>query len=148
MKTYYILDTDTNTWSQEHRPLKEIMSMPGITGGHLLADARSRQTLTVAQALVSSRRAVALKAPSVPLLKLPSAAPSPAGEPAQKSAVNKQSTPAMPIRKIRKYCEYKVLGAHDECFGDQFNAAAPELVLNSLAQRGWRVLCCLPPIAD
>lgn len=116
--------------------------MPGITGGHLLADARSRQTLTVAQALVSSRKAGALKAPSVPLLKLPSAASGLAGESPQK---NKQSAPTIPIQKKRKRCEYRVLGAQDECFGGQFNAATLELVLNSYAQRGWKVLCFLPP---
>ena len=51
MNTYFVLDPDTNTWSPNHQPLKEIMSTPGVTGNHLLANAQTQETLTVAQAL-------------------------------------------------------------------------------------------------
>lgn len=150
MKTYFVLDPDTNTWSRNHRPLKEIMSTPGVTGSHLLANAQTRETLTVAQALSATRKS-ALKAPSVPLLKLPdSAAGGTAKEaaPAGKPGSMLRPVGSAPARKKSKRSEYKVLGQRDECFGGRFDAASLELVLNSFAQQGWKVLSCVQSSAN
>lgn len=150
MNTYFVLDPDTNTWSPNHQPLKEIMSTPGVTGGHLLANAQTQETLTVAQALAASRKS-ALKAPTVPLLKLPpsaaaagkaagaAAAPRPTTERPHKSAVTQ------PLhRKKAPRSEYKVLRQRDECF----DAPSLELVLNSYARQGWKVLSCMQSPAN
>lgn len=50
MTTYFILDSQSNTWSDTHYPLSSILATPGITGEHILANARTRETMTVAQA--------------------------------------------------------------------------------------------------
>ena len=141
MKTYYILDPDTNTWSQNHLPLNKIMATPGITGNHLLANARTSRTLTVAQALAASRQP-ALKTPTVPLVKLPV---SPTGT---SSTTVPASKPASRLRPAghpgkRKRSEYKVLNSQDECFNGQVNASSLELALNTYAQQGWKVLSCI-----
>lgn len=153
MNTYFVLDPDTNTWSPNHQPLKEIMSTPGVTGNHLLANAQTQETLTVAQALASTRKP-ALKAPTIPLLKLPpaaaagkaagaAAAPRPTTERPHKSAVTQ------PLhRKKAPRSEYKVLGQRDECFGGRFDAPSLELVLNSYARQGWKVLSCVQSPAN
>lgn len=150
MKTYYILDPDTNTWSRNHLPLREIVAMPGVTGNHLLANARTQQTQTVAEALASARKPTAPKAPTVPLLKLPPVkgrtvtAP---GAPGKNNPKAGKTATAQIKGGKGKRIQYKVLGHQDECFGNHFNAATLELVLNSFAQQGWKVLSCLPPAA-
>lgn len=50
MTTYFILDRQSNTWSDTHYPLSSILATPGITGEHILANARTRETMTVAHA--------------------------------------------------------------------------------------------------
>ena len=145
MNTYFVLDPDTNTWSRNHQPLKEIMSTPGVTGGHLLANAQTQETLTVAQALAATRKS-ALKAPTVPLLKLPPSAAAAGKAAASKmpAAQPRKTAAAQPVRKKKaSRSEYKVLGQHDECFGGRFDADSLELVLNSFAQQGWKVLSCM-----
>ena len=145
MKTYFVLDTDTNSWSPMHLPLKEIMAMPGVTGSHLLADARTQQTLTVAQALAAGRKP-RLKSPTIPLVALPEAAPTRKSTPvpASKPTSRLRPAPEMPARKKSKRAEYKVLGQGDECFGGQLDAPSLELALNTYAQQGWKVLSCVP----
>ncbi len=138
MNTYFVLDPATNAWSRQHRTLKEIMTTPGMTSKHLLADARTRQTLTVAQALRASRKTT-LKTPRNPLLKVPvvnsaaSATISPAPQ---------HETPAGSRKRSR--CEYKVLGLNDECLNGTCDASTLELLLNTYAQRGWKLLSCFP----
>lgn len=138
MNTYFVLDPATNAWSRQHLTLKEIMTTPGMTSSHLLADARTRKTLTVAQALNASRKTT-LKTPRKPLLKVPvvnSAAPK------TSSAVHPQETP--PASRKRSRCEYKVLGLNDECLNAPCDASTLELLLNTYAQRGWKLLSCFP----
>lgn len=150
MKTYFVLDPDTNTWSSNHRPLKEIMSTPGVTGNHLLANARTRETLTVSQALATTRK-TALKSPTIPLLKLPDSAAGGAAKesaPAGKPGSMLRPVGGAPARKKAKRSEYKVLGQRDECFGGRFDASSLELVLNSYAQQGWKVLSCVQSSAN
>lgn len=149
MKTYFILDPDTNSWSSSHLPLNEIMATPGVTGSHLLANAHTRKTLTVAQALAEARKP-ALKMPTVPLIKMPefpTGAVSTAVPDAKRvSRLRPAAQTAVSRKKSRS--EYKVLDRQDECFGGRFDASSLELVLNTYAQQGWKVLSCVPSAAD
>ncbi len=126
------------------------MSTPGVTGNHLLANARTRETLTVAQALATTRK-TALKAPTIPLLKLPDSAVGGAARedaPAGKPASMLRPMGSAPARKKLKRSEYKVLGQRDECFGGRFDEPSLELVLNSYARQGWKVLSCVQSPAN
>lgn len=141
MNTYFVLDPATNAWSRQHRTLKEIMTTPGMTRAHLLADARTRQTLTVAQALNASRKTT-LKTPRKPLLKVP----------VVNSASPKTNNPSHPQEKqagSRKCsrCEYKALVLNEECLNGPCNASTLELLLNTYAQRGWKLLSCFPTVS-
>lgn len=50
MKTYFLLDRNSNTWSTEHYELRAILATPGISEEQILSDSRTRQMMTVAQA--------------------------------------------------------------------------------------------------
>lgn len=156
MTTYFILDQHSNTWSENHYPLSSILSFPGITDAHILANARTQQTLTVAQARSLATPQPARKTPTTPAassLKV-------AGYKAQKPAANKTLVGGMslthsnkPEKKIggqlslsdipkKSGREYKVIGQNDPIFQGQFSAQKLSMVLNKYAQRGWRVISC------
>lgn len=140
MKTYYILDTDTNTWSPEPLLLKDIMAMSGVTGSTMLADARTRLTMTVADALAASRK----KRKKSPLLSMFKRMQNPEPSAAKSTAVPLTTGP-MPARLKPHRSEYKVLDRLDSCFGENFCANALEQALNTYARQGWRVLSCVLP---
>lgn len=146
MKTYYILDTKTNTWSLRHLPLKDIVAAPGVTGSHLLADAHTQQTLTVAQALATERKH-RLKIPAQSLLRVPET--SPVNSPVAPLLVTRPVSRLRPVvsqstRNKPDRSEYKVLGQGDEILCGQLDAPSLELALNTYAQQGWKVLSCVP----
>lgn len=110
---------------------------PDITDAHLLADASSGKTLTVAQARASKKPR--LTAPEKSLLKdcVKGGVQSPRlslSEPGKHENRN-------PIKRQR-YGEYKVLSQKDPCFGGRFDADALEHTLNELSRQGWHVLNC------
>lgn len=143
MTTYFILDRHSNTWSDNHYPLSNILATPGITEGHILANARTRQTLTVAQARTLSQTSA--KAASKPISARPATGKLPAvGTTASQSkAQNKpgayMSLSAIPKRADRKY---KVISQNDNLFNGQFSAQKLNNILNNHAQQGWRVINC------
>lgn len=126
MTTYFILDRHSNTWSDNHYPLSNILATPGITEGHILANARTRQTLTVAQARTLSQR-------SKPLTLTPGSSK------AQNKPGAYMSLSAIPKRADRKY---KVISQNDNLFNGQFSARKLNNILNHHAQQGWRVINC------
>lgn len=137
MTSYYILDAKNNTWSRQHYPLHTILARPGITDTHLLADASSGKTLTVAQARAGKKPR--LTSPEQSLLKDCVKG----GSKSTKLSLNK------PVRNENyhpfnrhEYGEYKVLSQNDPCFGGRFDADALEHVLNELSRQGWHVLNC------
>lgn len=137
MNSYYILDAKNNTWSRQHYPLHAILARPDITDAHLLADASSGKTLTVAQARASKKPR--LTAPEQSLLK----ACVIGGQKSQKPTLPKPSMPVKrPQSKQQEYGEYKVLSQNDPCFGGRFDADALEHALNKLSRQGWHVLNC------
>lgn len=155
MSTYYLLDANSNTWSRKHVPLRTILAMPGITDGHLLANAQTRQTLTVAEACAASRKP-RLKTPEESLLKWNRAA---TGKPLQKTTPAKNAaaapiphikptspsaapTPSVNSRKTAAGKEYKVLDRNDQHFGGRIDAATLAHTLNTYARQGWKVLSC------
>lgn len=140
MKTYYILDSDTNTWSSEPLLLKDIMAMRGVTGSTMLADARTRLTMTVADALAASRK----PRKKSPLLSMFKRMQNPEPSAAKSTAVPLTTGP-MPTRLKPHRSEYKVLDRLDSCFGENFCANALEQALNTYARQGWRVLSCVLP---
>ncbi len=137
MTSYYILDSKNNTWSRHHYPLHVILTRPGITDTHLLADAGSGKTLTVAQARASKKPR--LTPPEQSLLKdcVKGGSKSP------KLSLSKpgRNENHHPFKK-QEYGEYKVLSQHDPCFGGRFDADALEHTLNELSRQGWHVLNC------
>lgn len=140
MKTYYILDTDTNAWSSESLPLKDIMAMHGVTGSTMLADARTRLTMTVAEALAASRK----PRKKSPLLSMFRRMQNPEA-PSAKSAAVPLTTGPMPASMKPRRSEYKVLDRLDSSFGENFCANALEQTLNTYARQGWKVLSCVLP---
>lgn len=156
MTTYFILDRNSNTWSDSHYPLSSILATPGITEEHILANARTQQTLTVAQARSMATQQPARKKPSTPA----ASALRIAGYNTQKPAMNKTLVGGMSLNRNNKADrkpgghltlsdipkksgrEYKVISQHDAVFQGQFNAQKLNQVLNKHAQRGWRVISC------
>lgn len=153
MSTYYLLDTNSNTWSRKHLPLRDILAMPGITDAHLLANAQTRQTLTVAEACAASRKP-RLKTPEDSLLKWNKYA---TGKPQQKTTPAKTaaaasishakptSTAAHPVppanrQKTATGKEYKVLDCSDQHFGGRIDATTLAHTLNTYARQGWKVI--------
>lgn len=156
MTTYFILDRNSNTWSDSHYPLSSILATPGITEEHILANARTQQTLTVAQARSLATPQPARKMPTTTAgsaLRI-------AGYNTQKPAMNKTLVGGMSLNRNNKADrkpggqltlsdipkksgrEYKVISQHDDVFQGQFNAQKLNQVLNKHAQRGWRVISC------
>lgn len=154
MSTYYLLDANSNTWSRKHVPLRAILAMPGITDNHLLANAQTRQTLTVAEACAANRKP-RLKTPEDTLLKWnkpttrkqpqkttpikPAAASTRLTKPTSLSA---QRTPAAIEQNTASAKEYKVLDRSDQHFGGFINATTLAHTLNTYASQGWKVLSC------
>lgn len=143
MTTYYILDRQNNKWSDTHYPLSSILSTPGITEGHILANARTQQTLTVAQA-----RALTKAVPK-PTERRQSAKPTvnrtlTMGMTFNREKAGSQTGSHMSLSAIPKKAdrEYKVISQSDRIFNGQFNAQSLHQVLNSHARKGWRVISC------
>ena len=137
MTSYYILDSKNNTWSRHHYPLHVILARPGITDSHLLADACSGKTLTVAQARASKKPR--LTSPEQSLLK----GCVKGGTKSPKLSLSKPGrNENRHSFKTQEYGEYKVLSQHDPCFGGRFDADALEHALNELSRQGWHVLNC------
>lgn len=140
MSTYYLLDADSNTWSRKHVPLRAILEMPGVTDNHLLADAQTRQTLTVAEACAASRKARLKMSAADSLLKWKRVVPSASSG---KSLSGKHSVGAVAQeRKSARKREYLVVSGSDDCFGGRADAETLTLVLNSYARQGWKVQSC------
>lgn len=140
MSTYYLLDANSNTWSRKHVPLRAILATPGVTDHHLLADAQTRQTLTVAEACAVSRKP-RLKTPAADsLLKWNRAATSATA--AAKPVAKFEAAPSAQVRKSARKREYLVLSGNDDCFGGRADAESLTLVLNSYARQGWKVQSC------
>lgn len=142
MTRYYILDSTNNTWSRRHYPLHAILSRPGVTDEHMLADAQSGQTLTVAQARACKK--LRLTPPNQSLLR--SCVP---GYESTTKAGSKGTMQPIPMKIAAnphsgrsKKSEYKVLSQNAPCFGGRFDAETLEHVLNELAGEGWQVLSC------
>ena len=148
MTTYFILDRHNNTWSEQHYPLSSILSTPGITGEHILANARTQQTLTVAQARAMGAR------PRTAAAKPAATAKAAIGpRPAAHKAMGLGSTPnrskkgvvlgdKIPLASLAKKntIEYKTLSQNDRMFNGKFTPQSLQQALNSLAQKGWRVI--------
>ena len=140
MSTYYLLDANSNTWSRKHVPLRAILATPGVTDHHLLADAQTRQTLTVAEACAASRKPQ-LKTPAADsLLKWNKgvAAVSSSASVNQFPAAASAEKKSKPARKM----EYMVLDRSDRSLGGRVDAATLAQALNSYARQGWKVLSC------
>ena len=147
MTTYFILDRNNNTWSDQHYPLSSILATPGITGEHILANARTQQTLTVAQARAMGT--TARNATAKPAVVKAAAPTRPA---ANKSltlgtSLNRDKKPAtigdkIPLSSLAKKnaVEYKTLSQNDRIFNGHFTPQTLQQALNNLAQKGWRVI--------
>lgn len=135
MSNYYVLNPHNNTWSRTPLPLQAILAQPGITDAHLLADALTRKTFTVAQ-LRGTGRKPRLVAPEQSLLKTCMAK-------GCESSPQKMNASVVKVRTPQKaHSEYKVLSRNDACFGGRFDADVLTHVLNSHSRQGWHVLSC------
>ncbi len=147
MATYFILDQQSNTWSETHYPLSSILATPGITENHILANSRTRQTLTVAQAklLSASKPAAATKLRAKPGSNL--------GKPTTGTSLNMGTSlnrekgsklnshiPLSAIPKKTPGREYKIISQRDPRFNGAFSPQLLNQELNNLAKRGWRVV--------
>ena len=127
MRTYYIFDKVQNTWSANAYSLSAILAKPGITDSHMLADSRTRQTISVGQARANADKVSSrLLTPQFSLLQ---------SQPTRKK-IAEHAAAKSPVRH-----EYKVLDA-GECEGGHMTAAALAQLLNEHARSGWRVLNC------
>lgn len=141
MNSYYILDEKNNTWSRQHYPLHAILARPGIADSHLLADAHTGKTLTVAQA--RSHKKPRLTPPEQSLLKgCVAHTVKPKAERATAPKHKAAETPRKVPGEHRFPTEYKVLSQYDSCFGGRFDADALAHALNVHSRQGWHVLSC------
>lgn len=139
MTTYYILDPATNAWTEEAYPLNSILTIPGISGEHVLSDAQTGQTLTVSQAHALSTATPAHRpaAPAMPkgpnktLTQGMSLSRDKAKSPNQLSISSLQKKPTR---------EYRVLSQSDPRFNGMFSPQLLAQELNNMATRGWRVI--------
>lgn len=128
MRTYYIFDKVQNTWSANAYSLSAILAKPGITDSHMLADSRTRQTISVGQARANADKVSSrLLTPQFSLLKSQQPRKGAAGQAAPKASVRH---------------EYKVLEAAGEGANGRMTAEALAQLLNEHARSGWRVLNC------
>ena len=134
MKSYYLWNPDSNTWSQQAWPLFAILAKPGVTDERLLADATSNQVLTVAQARSSSGRKLVLTAPEHSLLKhsVPKTSP---GKVVPQASGKVSANDSLSL-------EYKVLNLQDVCAEGRFDADALTYALNTYSRQGWHVHSC------
>lgn len=147
MTTYFILDRQNNKWSDAHYPLSSILATPGITEGHILANARTQETLTVAQARTRTQPATAKAKPGTAVNRIAK----PATNKTQSSGLtfNREKSSTKPghlisLSAIPKKAdrEYKVISQSDRIFNGQFSARSLHQVLNNHARKGWRVISC------
>ena len=132
MRTYYLYDKVHNTWSANAYSLNAILATPGITDSHMLADSRTRQTMSVGQARANADKVVSrLLTPQFALLKSQ-----------QPAAAARKETTGHPSLKAPVRHEYKVLEAADVCGDGHMTAEALAQLLNEHARSGWRVLNC------
>lgn len=147
MTTYFILDQQNNKWSDAHYPLNSILATPGITEGHILANARTQETLTVAQARTRThatggkvKSTLSVNRIAKPVSnKTPNRGLTFGREKSNTTVGSHISLSALPKKADR---EYKVISQRDRIFNGQFNAQSLHQVLNSHARKGWRVISC------
>lgn len=152
MTTYYILDRQSNTWSDQHYPLSSILATPGITGEHILANARTQQTLTVAQARAQGTAALKPTTAAPLSRQIAGYKPTPGngnktisgGLSQNRTRPKNVGSHQLPLSSLQSKgtAEYKVISQSDAIFNGQFNAQQLSRVLNSQAKKGWRVLSC------
>lgn len=154
MKTYFLLDRSSNTWSTEHYELRAILATPGISEEQILSDSRTRQMMTVAQArhMLQQRPRMGVPATGGPKLTLST----PAGSSVAQKKGNKTLTQGMSLNKEKNYKpgdsmplsslqkkqerEYKTICRTDSVFNGQFTPHLLSKVLNAHARQGWRVV--------
>lgn len=143
MTTYFILDRTSNTWSDAHYPLSSILATPGITEGDILANARTRQTLTVAQAR-SLTQAGRRPAVTTRVAKPTANKTLTIGMTMKRDTTRTKGGSFMSFSDIPKQSDrkYKVISQSDSVFSGQFNARKLNQVLNQHAQQGWRLVNC------
>lgn len=148
MATYFILDQQSNTWSETHYPLSSILATPGITENHILANSRTRQTLTVAQAKLLSAAKPATTTAKLPIKpgnnlgKTTTASSHNMGTSLNREKGNKLNShlPLSAIPKKTPGREYKIISQSDPHFNGYFTPQLLNQELNNLAKRGWRVI--------
>lgn len=150
MKTYFILDHSSNTWSEEHYRLSAILAMPGICEEQVLSDACTQQVLTVAQARSMQQR----QRPAMPavtqhklVVATAGAKPSNVASAGVGKAVrgNKPSVGSqLPLSSLPKKQEreYKIISSSDGVFNGNFTLQRFNQVLNNHAKQGWKVISC------
>ena len=154
MKTYFLLDRSTNTWSTDHYELSAILATPGISEEQILSDSRTRQMFTVAQARTMLQQRPRLNTPSSGGPKLTLSTP--AGSSVAQKNGNKTLTQGMSLNKDKpkkpgdsiplsslqkkQEREYKTICRTDSVFNGRFTPHSLSKVLNAHAKQGWRVV--------
>lgn len=144
MTTYYILDPATNAWTEEAYPLNSILTIPGISGEHVLSDAQTGQTLTVSQAHALSTAAAPAPTPAArPVAPAMPKGPNKTLTQGMSLSRDKAKSPnQLSISSLQKKPsrEYRVLSQSDPRFNGMFSPQLLAQELNNLATRGWRVI--------
>lgn len=113
---YYLLDSTTNTWSEELYTLKALLLMGNLDDSSIFATEDGKKTLTLGEAkTTASVRPVQEKV---------------------KMFTSSRPTAAGPGKK-----EYKVLSQKDKWYSGKFDPALLEKALNDYAEMGYRVVC-------
>lgn len=113
---YYLLDSTTNTWSEELYTLKSLLLMGNLDDSSILATEDGKKTLTLGEAKTTA---------SV--------------RPVQEKV--KMFTSSRPIAAGPGKKEYKVLSQKDKWYSGKFDPALLEKALNDYAEMGYRVVC-------
>lgn len=113
---YYLLDSTTNTWSEELYTLKALLLMGNLDDSSILATEDGKKTLTLGEAKTTA---------SV--------------RPVQEKV--KMFTSSRPTAAGLGKKEYKVLSQKDKWYSGKFDPALLEKALNDYAEMGYRVVC-------
>lgn len=113
---YYLLDSTTNTWSEELYTLKALLLMGNLDDSSILATEDGKKTLTLGEAKTTA---------SV--------------QPVQEKV--KMFTSSRPTAPSPGKKEYKVLSQKDKWYSGKFDPALLEKALNDYAEMGYRVVC-------
>lgn len=125
---YFLLDSITNSWSEELYSLEDLLFMNNLDDSSVLATEDGKMTLTLGEAKAAK--------PMQPVQKPVKMF---TNQPPQESV--KLFTSSRPSATSSGKKEYKVLSQKDKWYSGKFDPELLEKALNDYAEMGYQVIC-------